>query len=130
MRNPALEEYSYDYRDKTYYFCCSNCIEEFKEDPEKYISRIKEIKVEAYQFGYTPSTIKVKKGNLVKLTLSSRDTTHGFYIKEYGINVTIKKGATENVDFVAEKEGEFAIVCSVYCGRGHANMQGMLAVEK
>lgn len=30
---------SYEYKGKTYYFCCDNCIEAFKENPEKYINQ-------------------------------------------------------------------------------------------
>lgn len=29
---------SYKYKDKTYYFCSENCKEQFKLDPEKYLS--------------------------------------------------------------------------------------------
>ena len=28
---------AYDYKGKTYYFCCSDCVTKFKADPEKYI---------------------------------------------------------------------------------------------
>ena len=30
---------SLEYKGETYYFCCDNCIESFKEDPEKYINQ-------------------------------------------------------------------------------------------
>lgn len=30
---------SYEYKGTTYYFCCDNCIESFKKNPEKYINR-------------------------------------------------------------------------------------------
>ena len=30
---------SYEYKGKTYYFCCDNCIESFKKNPEKYINQ-------------------------------------------------------------------------------------------
>lgn len=33
---------SYEYNGKTYYFCCQACIDEFKEDPEKYIKKMEE----------------------------------------------------------------------------------------
>ena len=29
---------TYSYKGKTYYFCSENCREEFKQDPEKYLS--------------------------------------------------------------------------------------------
>lgn len=30
---------TYEYNGETYYFCCDNCIESFKKNPEKYIHR-------------------------------------------------------------------------------------------
>jgi YHS domain-containing protein len=30
---------TYEYKGETYYFCCDNCIESFKKNPEKYINQ-------------------------------------------------------------------------------------------
>lgn len=39
---------TYEYKGKIYNFCCSECIEEFKNDPEKYIKKVEEeLSVEA-----------------------------------------------------------------------------------
>lgn len=35
------------YKDKTYNFCCTLCLEEFKKDPEKYIKNIQKENSEA-----------------------------------------------------------------------------------
>lgn len=32
---------SMEYKGETYYFCCDNCIESFKENPEKYVNKEK-----------------------------------------------------------------------------------------
>jgi len=130
LHKEASEEYPYTYEGKTYYFYCPMCIEEFKKDPDKYISRIKEINLEAFQFGFSPDKITVKKGDIVKLYATSRDVVHGLYIKDYDINVRLKKGETKKIEFVADKTGEFDILCSIYCGRGHHNMKAELIVEK
>lgn len=127
---PASGEYSYIHEGKTYYFCCSMCIEEFKKDPQKYISKIKEMNLEAFQYGFSPDPLVVKKGDIVKLDITSRDVTHGVYIKEYGINVTIKKGEHKKIEFFAGRVGTFDIICSVYCGPGHSGMRGRLIVEE
>jgi cytochrome c oxidase subunit 2 len=130
LHEPASKEFSYTYEGKAYYFCCPMCIEEFKKDPRKYISKIKEVNLEAFQYGFSPDPLVVKKGDIVKLDITSRDVTHGVYIKEYGINVTVKKGEPKKIEFLADKEGNFDIVCSVYCGTGHSGMRGRLVVEK
>ena len=130
LHEKASKDYPYTYKGKTYYFCCPMCVDEFKKDPEKYISKIKEINLEAFQYGFSPDKIVVKKGDIVKIYATSRDVTHGFYIKEYGINVPIKKGEVSKIEFLADKAGEFNIICSIYCGPGHRDMRAKLIVEK
>lgn len=93
-------------------------------------AQIKEFDLEAYQFGYSPDTIVVSKGDVVKIHASSRDVPHGVFIKEYGVNVTVKKGSIEEIEFIADKAGEFDIICSVYCGRGHHGMKAKLIVKE
>lgn len=91
---------------------------------------IKEINVEAYQYSYSPNPIVVKKGDTVEISATSRDVTHGFYIKEYGINAVVRKGEKTEIKFVADKAGAFDIQCSVYCGPGHMSMKGKLIVKE
>lgn len=130
MRGEASQDYSYDYNGTTYYFCCPSCIEQFKKDPQKYISKIKKINLEAYQYGFSPEVIKVKRDDIVKIYATSRDVTHGIYIKEYNINVPVKKGQVKEIEFIVDKIGEFEILCSVYCGAGHHDMKAKLSVEE
>ncbi len=61
---------------------------------------VKDINFEAYQWGFLPETVIVKKGE-VKI-----------------------------IEFPADKSGVFDIVCSVYCGEGHSGMKAKLIVEK
>jgi len=129
MGGKATEEYSYVHEGKTYYFCCPGCIDSFKADPERYISRIKEFDLEAFQFGYSPERIEVKKGDIVRIFATSRDVPHGIYIKEYEVNTTVKKEEVKKIEFLADKTGEFPILCSIYCGSGHHDMKAVLVVE-
>jgi heme/copper-type cytochrome/quinol oxidase subunit 2 len=92
-------------------------------------AQVKEINLEAYQFAFSPDTITVNKGDTVKIHATSRDVPHGVFIKEYGINKKVEKGKPADIEFVADKAGEFDILCSVYCGRGHQNMKGKLVVK-
>ena len=126
----AVQAYSYLYKDKMYSFCCPACLDKFKSDPSRYISKVKEIKLEAFKYGYSPDPITVKKDDIVSLMLTSRDVKHGVYIKEYGIKTDIKKGQYKKIEFIADKVGTFDIICSVYCGSGHSKMRGKLIVEE
>lgn len=129
MGEKAQSNYSYNYKGKNYYFCCPMCIDRFKDDPQRYLSKIKEIDLIVYQFGFQPKEIKVKKGDIVRILVTSRDVPHGIYIKEYDINVPIKRGEIKKIEFMVDKAGEFPILCSVYCGSGHHQMKGELIVE-
>jgi YHS domain-containing protein len=88
----ASAEFSHLYKGTTYYFCCAWCIAEFQKSPQKYISRIKEINLETFQYGFSPNPVIVKKGDITRLTITTRDITHGVLIREYNINVPVKKG--------------------------------------
>ena len=41
LGEPASKDISYEYDGKTYYFCCPACVNDFKADPEKYITKEK-----------------------------------------------------------------------------------------
>jgi cytochrome c oxidase subunit 2 len=106
--------------------------EEELQTEEKQLSQesiVKEITMTAKKFKFEPSTIKVNKGDKVKIAITSTDVTHGFAIDEYNINERIKPRETVNVEFVADKTGTFTFYCSVYCGSGHGRMKGKLVVE-
>lgn len=108
--------------------------QEIKEETQKTEDvkqeSVKEIKVEASQWSFNPSTIKVKKGEKVKLIVTSRDVNHGFSIQEFNVDLKLKKGETSAVEFTADKTGTFRFYCSVFCGSGHKDMEGTLIVEE
>ena len=89
---------------------------------------IRVIEVKARQFEFAPERIVVKKGEQVRLEVTSEDVTHGLEIAEYDINTELKPGKTETISFTADKSGEFHFHCSVFCGKGHSDMHGKLVV--
>ena len=93
-------------------------------------SLAKEFVLNTYQYDFFPKEIKVKKGDRVRLFVTSDDVKHGVYIKEYGINVSVERGAVKVIEFIADQAGEFEILCSVYCGRDHHKMKGKLIVGR
>lgn len=89
----------------------------------------KEFVIKATKFAFTPSAIKVNKGDRVRLTLQNVDGTHGLSIPEYGVNLQPAAGQSQTADFVADKAGTFNFACTVYCGSGHLDMAGNLVVN-
>ena len=100
---------------------------------EKVVSKqggeVKEFKLTAKQFEFTPSVIEVSKGDKVRLIVTSLDVPHGIAIKEYGINEQLNPGKPVTIEFTADKAGTFTAYCSVFCGSGHGNMKGKLIVK-
>ena len=88
----------------------------------------KTISVNAFQYGYEPSTIELKVGETVKLVLTSSDVEHGFYVKGLNIDEKIIAGKETVVYVTPDKTGEYKIICTVYCGSGHNEMTGTLNV--
>jgi len=91
--------------------------------------KVKEFVMTAKQWEFIPGTIEVNKGDKVKLKITSADVTHGFSIKEFGINKRIDPGKTVEFEFTADKTGTFTFYCSVPCGEGHGQMKGQLIVN-
>ena len=58
-----------------------------------------------YEFG--PSSLRVKKGDHLRLVIVALDHDHGFRLDEFHINKKIERGKTVTVDFTADKAGTF-----------------------
>jgi len=92
-------------------------------------SGVKEFDITAKQWEFTPSTIRINEGDMVKLNIKNLDVAHGFAIFEFNVNERLPTGKTTVVEFTADKKGEYIFFCSVPCGRGHKDMKGKLVVE-
>jgi cytochrome c oxidase subunit 2 len=91
---------------------------------------VHEIQVALRKYEFSPGSLRVKKGEHVKLIMSAADHDHGFKLDDFDINQKIPKGTTVVVEFIADKVGTFQFRCSSVCGLGHRNMKGTLVVEE
>ncbi|MFC4596940.1 cupredoxin domain-containing protein [Cohnella hongkongensis] len=81
--------------------------------------------VDATNFKFEPAEITVNQGDEVSITLKNSQGNHALLIEGY--EKEVKGNAT--VKFVADKAGEFKIVCSIFCGKGHDDMLSKLIVQ-
>lgn len=58
----------------------------------------------------------------VKLSMTSRDVIHSFYVPAMRIKMDTVPGMTTTAWFNSDQTGEFDILCAEYCGLKHANM--------
>ncbi len=94
------------------------------------IRGVHEIQVTLRKYGFSPGSLRVRKGEQVRLIMAAVDHDHGFRLDDFQINQKIPKGTTAIVEFTADKAGSFQFHCSNVCGLGHRNMKGTLVVEE
>jgi heme/copper-type cytochrome/quinol oxidase subunit 2 len=86
-------------------------------------------RIEAGQFAYSPSELKVNSGDMVNIQLVSTDVVHGLYVDGYDISIQADPCQTKTLSFVADKSGSFRFRCNVTCGAMHPFMIGKLNVS-
>ena len=107
------------------------------------------ITLEAKKYQYSPSRIKVNKGDTIIFKPTSLDVTHGFLLDGYDLEFTIKQegivflkykwedddGSTkidwdkvDEIELLADKAGKFSFRCIHICGNLHPFMTGELIV--
>jgi len=87
------------------------------------------IKVVARKFEFEPRRIELKKDEPVLLELSSLDVIMGFNLNAFGLRTDIVPGQTTRLSLTPDQVGEFVFYCDVFCGSGHEEMDGTLAVS-
>lgn len=92
-------------------------------------SQVKIVNIEGGSFFFNPNEIRVKKGETVKIVFTNSGGTHNWVIGEFNAQTKIiPTGETVEVEFVADKKGEFEFYCSVGNHRA-LGMVGTLIVE-
>jgi cytochrome c oxidase subunit 2 len=87
------------------------------------------IVITAKRFEFVPSTITLKKGETVKLVVTSEDVTHGFFLRPLKIDTDITPGQTQEITVTPQSAGTFTAICHHFCGAGHGSMKLTVVVE-
>jgi cytochrome c oxidase subunit II len=103
--------------------------EEAKDNAGTPTQGVHEIQVTLRKYEFSPGSLRVKKGERVRLIMAAVDHDHGFKLDDFDINQKVRKGTTAIVEFTADKTGTFQFRCSNVCGLGHRGMKGTLVVE-
>ncbi len=86
--------------------------------------------VSSQNFSFAPSTLTVKKGDRVKVTLNNISGTHDLNIDEFDVTTgTLEGPGSTTVEFVADKVGSFEYYCSIGNHRA-MGMKGILTVTE
>ena len=95
---------------------------------EEHDGPVKELKVLARNWSFTPDRITVEEGTKVILNVESHDAPHSFVLKKFRVKVPLPQDKTTAVVFVAGKPGTYRWYCGRPCGNGCPKMTGELTV--
>lgn len=102
---------------------------EEKEVPAIAQPEVKTFTLVAKNFSFSVPEIRVKKGDTVKVILQNESGFHDFVLDEFNVRTKqTNSGETAEVQFLADKTGEFEYYCSVGSHRA-MGMKGKLIVE-
>jgi cytochrome c oxidase subunit 2 len=76
----------------------------------------------------TVNELVVPKGRPVKLTMSSKDVLHSFFVPEFRVKQDVVPGTYTTVWFEATEKRETVLFCTEYCGVGHSDMLAQVKV--
>jgi len=87
------------------------------------------VDVTAKRFEFVPSTLALKKGETVKLRITSEDVTHGLFLRPLKIDTDIVPGEVRELTVTPQTAGTFTAICHHFCGSGHGGMKLTVVVE-
>ncbi|HEY2828205.1 MAG TPA: cytochrome c oxidase subunit II [Pirellulales bacterium] len=72
--------------------------------------------------------VHVPLGEPVKLTLTSEDVIHDFFVPAFRTKIDVLPGRYVYTWFTPTAVGRYHLFCAQYCGTNHAGMQGVVEV--
>jgi cytochrome c oxidase subunit II len=72
--------------------------------------------------------LHVPVGRPVRLTMTSQDVIHSFYVPAFRVKQDVLPGRYTTLWFQATRAGEFHLFCAEYCGAKHSGMTGRVVV--
>ncbi len=72
--------------------------------------------------------LHIPLGQAVKLTMTSQDVIHSFYVPAFRVKQDVLPGRYTNLWFRPSKVGRYHLFCAEYCGTSHSNMIGWVTV--
>ena len=76
------------------------------------------------------NTLHVPLGEPIRLTMTSEDVIHSFYVPAFRVKQDVLPGRYTQLWFTATQLGDFPLFCAEYCGLDHAKMGGSVVVMR
>ncbi len=92
---------------------------------------MKELTIEAYNWGYRKSPVTLRKGGKVRIAVKSTQGTHGVAIPAFNVaSGAVNNGNEEVIEFIATEAGTILFGCNVPYGPGHKSMRDIFEIEE
>lgn len=92
--------------------------------------QLREFTVVGDHYTFTPSTLTVNRGDVVKVTFTAKDIAHSFTIDDdYRISKRAGAGRSVTFEFRADSAGEHMIYCNLSADPKCKDMKGKLIVR-
>jgi cytochrome c oxidase subunit 2 len=72
--------------------------------------------------------LHVPMGRPIKLTMTSEDVIHSFYVPDFRVKQDVVPGRYTTIWFEPTKPGKYHLFCAEYCGTNHSGMIGWIYV--
>lgn len=89
----------------------------------------RDVTVTARKYAFSPSSVEVSQGDIVRVTFQAEDIAHSFTIDEYRIAKRAAPGQPVTFEFRADQRGTFRIYCNLRQDDGCQKMHGTLVVR-
>lgn len=86
-------------------------------------------KIQHPQGRWENNELHVPVGRPVKLTMTSEDVLHSFFIPAFRVKQDVLPGRYTTLWFEATQVGEHRLYCTEYCGTKHSGMVGRVIVQ-
>ena len=83
-----------------------------------------------YPDGCITDKLLVPKGVPVRLSMTSEDVMHSFYVPEFRVKRDVIPGRYTTMWFEPSEEGEYDVFCTEYCGTDHSAMLSTAIVKE
>ena len=83
-----------------------------------------------YPTGHVDENLHVPIDQPVRLTMTSEDVIHSFFVPAFRIKQDVVPGRYSKVWFRATRTGEFQVYCAEYCGTSHSDMLAKVIVHE
>jgi cytochrome c oxidase subunit 2 len=88
------------------------------------------IEVKASKHGFEPSQITLRRGESVRIVLTSRDSEHCFAVDALRVEKRIVPGRPTTLDLTPDRAGAFPVYCCLESGEAAAIERGRLTVTE